>query len=230
VQTPVNDYVKSSAQCVEGEGGAAYFHTGARVLGGAPGDWAGRAALALSPVVLRLCGCAAVRLSTRPVAMAAEVSVGYARWVGVWAWEGRAARGAQWDGMKCKERGAEWADGGLEREWDGRASGFDGARRARIVLKSLYCYPLALGACPVRRGALCCTHRGTRPCACVRPFAWVRPDALLNQKRGSPSDARRVSFLLLDSRVRFPSWAVGVEGHPWSERTICTPEGVFPGI
>jgi hypothetical protein len=126
------------------------------------------------------------------VAMAVEVSAGYVRWVGVWAWEGRAARGAQWDGMKCKERGAEWAGGGVEREWDGRASGFDGARRARVVLKSLYYYPLALGACPVRRGALCCTHRGTRPCACVRPFAWVRPDALLNQKRGSPSDARRV--------------------------------------
>ena len=61
--------------------------------------------------------------------MAVEVSVGYVRWVGVWAraWEGRAARGAQWDGMKCKERGPEWADGRLEREWDGRASGFDGA-------------------------------------------------------------------------------------------------------
>ncbi len=45
----------------------------------------------------------------------------YVRWVGVWAraWEGHAARGAEWDGMKCKERGAEWADGRLEREWDG---------------------------------------------------------------------------------------------------------------
>jgi hypothetical protein len=32
--------------------------------------------------------------------MAVEVSVGYVRWVGVWAraWEGRAARGAEWDG------------------------------------------------------------------------------------------------------------------------------------
>jgi hypothetical protein len=50
--------------------------------------------------------------------MAVEVSVGYGRWVGVWAraWEGRAARGAEWDGMKWKGR-----------EWDGRASGFDGA-------------------------------------------------------------------------------------------------------
>jgi hypothetical protein len=39
----------------------------------------------------------------------------YVRWVGVWAraWKGRAAPGAEWDGMKCKERGAE-------REWDGR--------------------------------------------------------------------------------------------------------------
>jgi hypothetical protein len=50
--------------------------------------------------------------------MAVGVSVGYVRWMGVWAraWEGRAARGAQWDGMKCKERGPEWADGRLERE------------------------------------------------------------------------------------------------------------------
>jgi hypothetical protein len=98
--------------------------------GGAPGSWAGRAALALAPVVLRLWGCAAVRLATyAPVAMAVGVSVGYVRWMGVWAraWEGRAARGAEWDGMKWKERGAEWADGRLEREWDGRASGFDGA-------------------------------------------------------------------------------------------------------
>jgi hypothetical protein len=60
--------------------------------------------------------------------MAVEVSVGYVRWMGVWArvWEGRAARGAEWDGMKCKERGAEWADGRLEREWDGRALRFGG--------------------------------------------------------------------------------------------------------
>jgi hypothetical protein len=39
--------------------------------------------------------------------------------VGARTWEGRAARGAEWDGMKWKERGAEWADGRLEREWDG---------------------------------------------------------------------------------------------------------------
>jgi hypothetical protein len=81
--------------------------------------------------LVRLCGCAAVRLCGSPlsVAVAVEVSVGYVRWVGVWAraWEVRAARGAQWDGMKCKERVPEWADGRLEREWDGRASGFDGA-------------------------------------------------------------------------------------------------------
>ena len=65
--------------------------------GGAPGGWADHAALALAPVVrlVRLCGCAAVRL--HPVAVAVGVSVGYVHWVGVWAraWEGRAARGAQ---------------------------------------------------------------------------------------------------------------------------------------
>ena len=51
--------------------------------------------------------------------MAVEVSVGYVRWVGVWAraWEERAARGAEWNGMKWKDMGAEWADGRLEREW-----------------------------------------------------------------------------------------------------------------
>jgi hypothetical protein len=61
--------------------------------------------------------------------MAVGVSVGYVRWVSVWtrAWEGRAARGAEWDGINWKERGADCADGGLEREWDWRASGFDGA-------------------------------------------------------------------------------------------------------
>ena len=66
--------------------------------------------------------------------MAVEVSVGYVRWVGVWAraWEGRAARGAQWDGMKCKERGPEWADGRLEREWDG-GSGIWGLFRRRLA-------------------------------------------------------------------------------------------------
>jgi hypothetical protein len=74
--------------------------------------------------------------SPRPLgrrsAMAVEVSVGYVRWVGVWAraWEGRAARGAEWDGMKWKERGAEWADGRLEREGDGRLWGF-GTNQAR---------------------------------------------------------------------------------------------------
>ena len=62
--------------------------------------------------------------------MAVEVSVGYVRWVGVWAraWEGRAARGAEWDGMEWKalsERGAEWADGRLERERD---VGWEGER------------------------------------------------------------------------------------------------------
>jgi hypothetical protein len=31
------------------------------------------------------------------------------------------------EGEGHEERGAEWADGRLEREWDGRASGFDGA-------------------------------------------------------------------------------------------------------
>jgi hypothetical protein len=37
---------------------------------------------------------------------------------------------AEWDGMKWKERGAEWADGRLEREWDGRLWDF-GTIRAR---------------------------------------------------------------------------------------------------
>jgi hypothetical protein len=64
--------------------------------------------------------------------MAAGVSVGYVCRVGVRAraWEGRDARGAEWDGMKLKERGAEWADGRLEREWDGWVWGF-GTNRAR---------------------------------------------------------------------------------------------------
>ena len=50
--------------------------------------------------------------------MAVEVSVGYVRWVGVWAraWEGRAARGAQWDGRLI-----------LEREWDGRMGDWRGS-------------------------------------------------------------------------------------------------------
>jgi hypothetical protein len=100
-----------------------------------PGGWAGRRFPGYGP-----CCVAAVRLcgwSPAPAAAAVEVSVGYVRWVGGWAtegwaraWEGRpgrAARGAEWDAMKWKEREAEWADGRLEREWDGRASGFDGA-------------------------------------------------------------------------------------------------------
>jgi hypothetical protein len=51
-------------------------------------------------------------------AMAVEVSVGYVRWVGVWAraWEGRAARGAQSNGRLI-----------LEREWDGRMGDWRGS-------------------------------------------------------------------------------------------------------
>jgi hypothetical protein len=50
--------------------------------------------------------------SPRPLgrrsAMAVEVSVGYVRWVSVWAraWEGRAARGAEWDGRRGAGRGS----------------------------------------------------------------------------------------------------------------------------
>ena len=103
--------------------------------GGAPWEGAARR-LGLLPAVLRLCGPCIGGVWLPPVAMAVGVSVGYVRWVGVWAraWEGRAAREAEWDGMEWKERGAEWADGRLE--WgrgvvmgDGRwarASGFEG--------------------------------------------------------------------------------------------------------
>jgi hypothetical protein len=84
-----------------GEGGAAYFHTGMRGGGGACPATGLTAPPWLS--LLLCCGCVAVRLCgwpPAPVAMDVEVSVGYVRWVGVWAraWEGRAARGAQWRG------------------------------------------------------------------------------------------------------------------------------------
>jgi hypothetical protein len=67
--------------------------------------------------------------------MAVEVAVGYVRWVGVWAraWEGRAARRAEWDGMAWKERATEWADGRLRRE-PGEGPG----RRARLAPTPLY--------------------------------------------------------------------------------------------
>jgi hypothetical protein len=67
--------------------------------------------------------------------MTVEMSVGYVRWVGVWAraWEGRAARGAEWDGMKWKERGAEWADGRLERACRKRLSYFFGPAPSTAV-------------------------------------------------------------------------------------------------
>jgi hypothetical protein len=88
-------------------------------------------ALAVLRRAVRLCGCAAA-----PVAIAAGVSVGHVRWVGVWAraLEGRAARGAEWDGRwdgmagEGSGMGARMGDlrGSCE-QWDGRASGFDGA-------------------------------------------------------------------------------------------------------
>jgi hypothetical protein len=84
--------------------------------------------------VLRLCGCAAVRLcGCPPVAMAVEVSVGYVRWVGVWAraWEGRAARGAQWDGSGMGGEGIGEGVGWAEREGDGRLWDFRTIRARR---------------------------------------------------------------------------------------------------
>jgi hypothetical protein len=75
----------------------------------------------------------------------------------VWArvWEGRAVRGAEWDGGMGDWRGSGmggweigegvgWGDGRLEREWDGGLWDFrpilgHADRRALIGLKSL-CY------------------------------------------------------------------------------------------
>jgi hypothetical protein len=60
-------------------------------------DAAGLAAYPWLWLLLLCCGCVDVRLATcpnaSPVAMAVEVSVGYVRWVGVWAraWEGPGA-------------------------------------------------------------------------------------------------------------------------------------------
>jgi hypothetical protein len=44
--------------------------------------------------------------------------------------EGRAARGAEWDGMKCKERGAECGMGGwVDGRWEiGAGVGWEGER------------------------------------------------------------------------------------------------------
>jgi hypothetical protein len=63
-RTPVNDYVKVLRSAWKGGRGRLFPH--GRAGRGAPGDWTGRAAPALLLAVLRLCGCAAVRLCGSP--------------------------------------------------------------------------------------------------------------------------------------------------------------------
>jgi hypothetical protein len=88
--------------------------------------------LLAAPCPLALCGpvrpllvCGWDEEALWPLRCPLDMSVGWA----CGRARGRDAlrEGPSGEGVEWEERGPEWADGRLEREWDGRASGFDGA-------------------------------------------------------------------------------------------------------